>query len=63
MFLPRLNIFALGQSSKHLYVAAKCRCGVDFTRLMGFQLVRYMSSKAPVPLMGLGKGIQLLYVR
>ena len=57
MFLPRLNIFALGQSSKHLYVAAKCRCDVDFTRLMGFQLVRYMSSKAPVPLMGLGKGI------
>lgn len=57
MFLPQLSVFSLGQSSKHLYVAAKCRCNMDMARLMEFQLVRYMSSKAPVPLMGLGKGI------
>ena len=57
MFLPQLSVFLLGQSSKHLYVAAKCRCNMDMARLMEFQLVRYMSSKAPVPLMGLGKGI------
>ena len=56
MFTPRLTIVSFGRCCKHAPGLIKSTSNAELQRVVSAQVERCMSNKAPVQMMGLGKG-------